>query len=324
MEITEFTAGINDDNRRIDKVIRIFLPRTNLTDIYKAIRKGLIKVNNKKVDCNFRVKTNDIISIPNFIIISDNQFKTENHKKDINLAIPEIIFENENIIILNKPYDMLVQGNDSSLDKIIQTFFKEKNNSLSFNPGPLHRLDRKTTGIIAFSKSLKGAQWFSENIKNHSIQKKYKTILEGEIINSEIWEDFIEKKEDNLKSFHKVSVSSKKDSEISKKAYTIVNPIQTFSFNKKKLTYAEIIIKTGRMHQIRAQSSLHKHPLFGDIAYGGEKINSSFSKKDFFLHAYKVIIPENPIGLPEEITIDLPEDFNNFLTQTCDIKISRV
>lgn len=322
MDRKDFTAGINDNNRRIDKVIRKFLPETSLTDIYKAFRKGLIKVNDKKVTGDYKLSENDKISIPKFMIsTNDNSIIFENK-----IQLPEIIFENNHFIIFNKPYDVLVQGNESSLDKIVQQWFKNSynDNSLSFNPGPLHRLDRKTTGLITFSKSIQGAHWFSENIKNHNIHKKYFTILEGEIKKQEIWEDFIEKTSDSDAKFHKVKISANQSLENGKKAYTVVTPINIGKYNSIPITFAEIEIKTGRMHQIRSQSSLHKHPILGDIAYNGQKIDKKYTKKDFFLHAYKLYAPENNLDFPTKISINLPEDFKNFLRQTCDIEISEV
>jgi 23S rRNA pseudouridine955/2504/2580 synthase len=64
-------------------------------------------------------------------------------------------------------------------------------NSLSFKTGPLHRLDRKTTGLLAFSQNLQGAQWFSQKIKSHEIQKVYLALLEGNLCQNQIWEENI-------------------------------------------------------------------------------------------------------------------------------------
>ena len=189
---------------------------------------------------------------------------------------------------------------------------QNKSKSLSFTPGPLHRLDRKTTGLLSFSLSLNGARWFSENIKNHTIQKKYVSVVQNKLLHQEEWIDYIEKKSDKDNSkFHKVEVSKLKENDEQKKCITKITPVKYGKYKNKDITFVEIEIKTGRMHQIRAQASLHNHPLLGDTAYGGLKLED-FSQ-DFFLHAKELIFPsENPINLPKTVNATLPQPFLEF------------
>ena len=321
MDFLEFNAGIDDNDRRIDKVLRNFIKDVPLSSIYKYIRKNLIKINNKKTTQDYRVKTGDIISIAAFIIndFSENQSESNNLQKNEETTLKkdlEIIFQNEDILILNKPYDVLVHGSDNSLDKQVENYYKKinqnKSKSLSFTPGPLHRLDRKTTGLLSFSLSLNGARWFSENIKNHTIQKKYVSVVQNKLLHQEEWIDYIEKKSDKDNSkFHKVEVSKLKENDEQKKCITKITPVKYGKYKNKDITFVEIEIKTGRMHQIRAQASLHNHPLLGDTAYGGLKLED-FSQ-DFFLHAKELIFPsENPINLPKTVNATLPQPFLEF------------
>ena len=234
----------------------------------------------------------------------------------------EIVFQNEDILILNKPYDVLVHGSDNSLDKQVENYYKKinqnKSKSLSFTPGPLHRLDRKTTGLLSFSLSLNGARWFSENIKNHTIQKKYVSVVQNKLLHQEEWIDYIEKKSDKDNSkFHKVEVSKLKENDEQKKCITKITPVKYGKYKNIDITFVEIEIKTGRMHQIRSQASLHNHPLLGDTAYGGLKIED-FSQ-DFFLHAKELFFPsENPINLPNTVNATLPKPFLEFTNKFFD------
>lgn len=321
MDFLEFNAGIDDNDRRIDKVLRNFIKDVPLSSIYKYIRKNLIKINNKKTTQDYRVKTGDVISIAAFIIndFSENQSESNNLQKNEETTLKkdlEIVFQNEDILILNKPYDVLVHGSDNSLDKQVENYYKKinqnKSKSLSFTPGPLHRLDRKTTGLLSFSLSLNGARWFSENIKNHTIQKKYVSVVQNKLLHQEEWIDYIEKKSDKDNSkFHKVEVSKLKENDEQKKCITKITPVKYGKYKNKDITFVEIEIKTGRMHQIRAQASLHNHPLLGDTAYGGLKLED-FSQ-DFFLHAKELIFPsENPINLPKTVNATLPQPFLEF------------
>lgn len=327
MDFLEFNAGIDDNDRRIDKVLRNFIKDVPLSSIYKYIRKNLIKINNKKTTQDYRVKTGDIISIAAFIIndFSENQSESNNLQKNEETTLRkdlEIIFQNEDILILNKPYDVLVHGSDNSLDKQVENYYKKinqnKSKSLSFTPGPLHRLDRKTTGLLSFSLSLNGARWFSENIKNHTIQKKYVSVVQNKLLHQEEWIDYIEKKSDKDNSkFHKVEVSKLKENDEQKKCITKITPVKYGKYKNKDITFVEIEIKTGRMHQIRAQASLHNHPLLGDTAYDGLKLED-FSQ-DFFLHAKELIFPsENPINIPKTVNATLPQPFLEFTNKFFD------
>lgn len=324
MDFKEFSTGKNDISRRVDKVIRLFAPQLSLPEIYKGIRKGLIKINNHKTKSEYRILENDVISIAAFLLNKENNNIKDDARGSTALPLPkmpEIIFENSNILIINKPYNVNVHGDSNSLDKVIEKYYNEKphEQSLSFKPGPLHRLDKKTTGLLAFSKSLEGAHWFSENIQNHKIQKKYYGLAQGILEKAQTWEDTISKIEDKTNKFHTVDV---KETGNDKTAVTMASPIAYGKLNNKKVTLVEYTIKTGRKHQIRAQSSLHKHPLLGDTAYGGEKIENS--SQDFYLTARELIIPkDNPLGLPEKLKAKLPKSFINIL-KDCGIEKSGV
>lgn len=347
MDFTHFKAGKDDSGRRLDKIIRRFLSEENLSSLYKSLRKGLIKVNGKKSDGNFRISEGDDIQIADFLLpgkqdakvelletsagykkghfdlsaqpdgmTGDRQSKLNEHiNSNSPLSKDIIVFKNEFILILNKPYDIPVQPSSSSkgnsLAEIVQKDYEtsHEKTSLSFRSGPLHRLDRKTTGLIAFSQSLEGAKWFSEKIKTHEIQKVYLAILEGNLTKNKIWEDRIQKTEtQNKEGFHTVKVSF--DSEEGKSAHTEVMPVSHGIFDGKEITLARILITTGRTHQIRSQCAYHGFPLLGDTAYGGRKIDSKKIGQDFFLHASELHFPkENPLALPEKLTAPSPKAF---------------
>ena len=323
MDFKEFKIGQNDITRRIDKVIRLFAPSLSLSEIYKAIRKGLIRVNNKKTKVEYRIEENDSIFIASFLLNkNDNSQKYDDKSKNNNKSIliePDIVFENEHIIIINKPYNINVHGDNTSLDKVIEQYYKThcSSSSLSFKPGPLHRLDRNTSGLLAFSKSLEGAHWFSENIQSHVIQKKYYGLVNGKLKNKEEWTDLISKDDNDKSGFHTVIAKKIDNAAISKDdnekiADTIATPISYGKFNNEDVTLVCFNIKTGRKHQIRAQSALHGHSLLGDTAYGSKKIKEPY--QEFYLTAFELSFPKNnPIGLPEKISIDLPKQFIQIL-----------
>ena len=325
MDFEDFVAQINDDGKRIDKVLRVLIPNSSLSEIYRLLRKNFIKVNDKKIKEDYRICKNDKISIPKFALNQnqDNSFSSKINQHFYKLNF-QPVFENEHILILDKPYNLNVHGNEFSLESIVQDYYHSTrvDNSLSFTPGPLHRLDKKTTGLIAFSMSLQGARWFCKNIENHKIQKIYYAVMEGKIEDSVQWDDFIENNHENKNNYYKVTAFSEKNlnNNNAKNASMQVFPLANGKFDGNDVTFAKIILKTGRKHQIRCQSALHSFPLLGDSIYGSKKnLQKLGFKQDFFLQAAELIIPPNPINLPSHIKIPLNKEFISLL-KSCGIQ----
>ena len=318
MDFKDFTAGKDDDGRRFDRILRIFLSDKGLPEIYKLVRKGLVKLNNKKAKPETHVNAGDLISIAAFLLENnDKDEKTETSSaKPVDL---DIVFENQHLLIINKPYGRSVHGSDeNSLDKAVLSYYESKKagnkDSLSFRPGPLHRLDKNTTGLLVFSMSIEGARWFCDGIKNHTIHKKYFGLAEGDFTGKEIWQDKLSDSENTTpEGFFTV-----KADENGLDAYTEVRALANGKYKGMPVTLCEYSIKTGRKHQIRAQSFIHGHPLLGDSAYGSKLICDG--KRDFYLQAFELEFPENnPLELPPFIKIGLSSDFSGIL-DCCEIK----
>lgn len=305
-EFTEYLAKKDDSGRRLDRIIRKLFPEWSLSQVYKAIRHS-IQINGKKAKESHRIEENDCIRIYNnnsqeFPDLDSSALDTEKAKPQISpeqkkiklLAIEKLIlFESKDILVLNKPFGMLVHGDDS-LETIVLDYLKDKiEPSLSFKPGPLHRLDRNTSGIICFSKSLQGAVEFSRLLQERTFKKLYIAIIDGELKKTEQWIDSLLRLENE-----KRTIKSAKDG---KKAQTICIPLTS----QGAKTLALFHIETGLTHQIRIQSLLHGHPLCGD-----KKYESKSNVKKYFLHAITLKFPQNTAcDFPEIIKAPLPEDF---------------
>ncbi|MCR4580443.1 MAG: RluA family pseudouridine synthase [Treponema sp.] len=316
MDFIDFTAGQNDSDRRLDKVLRALASDYSLSELYKFMRKGLVRVNGKKAKEDYRVQKGDLIQLASFIMVNTEK------KSQEQIKLQNIVFENENLLVLNKPYDISVHGSDNSLDKSVRAYLSSFSQaSLSFKPGPLHRLDRKTSGLIVFSKSLLGAQWFSQHINDHSLIKVYAAILQGHVESELSWKDYIYAREESGSGFHKVSCSHKKETDEWKEAKSHCLPLAYGNYKGKAVTLAQITIFTGRKHQIRAQSSLNGYPLLGDSAYGGQPLSGLY--RDFYLAAVKIKLGEelinNEAGMPEELCINPYQEFFDII-KYCDIK----
>ncbi len=307
MNFREFPIGTDDIDRRIDRIVRKFLKETPLTVIYKNIRSGFIRVNNKKVKNDYKMLENDVLFIEsNFF----NANKQSVHEFSNTSIIFETIFKNNDILIINKPVGINVQAStmsDVSLDKVIKDDFirsKKAQNSLSFLPGPLHRLDKNTSGLLVFSQSLVGARIFSDAFVNHSIVKTYICVLHGKLTKELVLENKIEKNE-NTNGFSTVKVSNTNG----KIAKSTVFPLKNGTFNNEDITLVKVIIETGRTHQIRSQCAFAGFPLLGDSAYG-----YTGSAKEFYLHAYKLDVHIAQFqDIPNQFVAKIPKSFSNFL-----------
>ena len=296
----ELITGENDKGRRLDRILRKALPDHPLPLIHRLLRQGKVLVNGKPAKADDRVGSGAKVSIP----LRDVPKPVKTSRL---LPPPEIIWQGCGLIAVNKPKGLAVHGQDSrhySLDNRVRSFLAEKlPHSLSFKPGPLHRLDKPSSGIVIFSTNLEGARLFSSLMRERKVRKTYLAIIEGKIDKEEIWEDSLARDSENKKTF----VS---DSQEGKTAVTKIKPLaQKYGYS---LIMAEIA--TGRTHQIRAQAASHGHPLAQDRKYGGhnfDRVNNS--KGDFFLHAWKIEFSDNKITapLPEKFKEKIKELFSN-------------
>lgn len=341
MIFKHFTAADDDENRRLERVLRKFLSDVPLGLIHKSMRSGFIKVNGLKKNASYRVQKGDVLDIADFLADARIRTPVHNDEKAAPPSRPDSVyapftdvFANEHIRIVNKAYGVPVHGGSSHavpLDKLIRREYAEKAasdneklRSLSFVPGPLHRIDRRTTGLVAFSQSLIGAQYFSKALAEGRIGKIYTALLQGTLDQACVWENVIEKKGFSParaeKAFATVKVKPPDKGENAhtegarsggKTALTAVQPLAHGKIGGKNFTLVSVKIKTGKTHQIRAQAAFAGFPLLGDSAYGAD----FFSYPDkygqsLFLHARTLIFEkDNPLGIPEKISAPLPSFF---------------
>ncbi|MCL2277271.1 MAG: RluA family pseudouridine synthase [Treponema sp.] len=298
----ELIAGENDSGRRLDRILRKALSDLPLPLIHKLLRQKLILLDGKPGKARDRVENGVIITIPNIKIgkikSDESHIKKQFNPKKILLPDNLILWQDDNLLAVNKPKGISVHGTDS-LEIQVREYLKGKmSESLSFKSGPLHRLDKPSSGIVVFSKTLEGARLFSSLLRERKVKKTYLAVVEGIIKNEETWQDELYRDKDRKKTFVV-------DSKLSKKAVTKIKPV--ISAGGLSLISAQII--TGRTHQIRSQAAFRGHPLAGDIKYGGKKITDSGKSvntkntADFYLHAWKLEF------LEREIIAPIPEDF---------------
>ncbi len=327
MEFRDFEAAFDDSGKRLDRILKALLSKDQQSKIDQLLRKNLIKVNGKKAKGFDRIQEKDIITIAAFLLENSSRVSLEepeekpNSKEKVLKDCPkiEVIFKNEYLKIINKPYNVLCQGAKGSIFDLStwakEEFKKEKKeDSLSFKTGALHRLDLYTTGLLVFSQNAKGASWFSAAIKEGLVRKTYLGIAEGNLQKEILWEDQLVKEDAPQFNFYKVkdpvffkdTESEKNNFPKIEKARTIARPLSHGHYREKDITLVEYKILTGKKHQIRFQSAKHSMPLLGDSAYGS-KIKMQVQ---YFLHAFCLTFPkDNPLNVPEKITAYPPDFF---------------
>jgi len=280
----ELITGENDKGRRLDRILRKALTGCPLPLIHRLLRQKKVLVNGKPGKADDRIDSGVKISI-GLLTAPFLKNAQEHSAKTRQFPPPEILWQGLGLIAVNKPAGLAVHGHNS-LDEIVQFFLAEKLPvSLSFKPGPLHRLDKPSSGIVIFSTSIEGARLFSSLMRERKVHKTYLAVVEGNLKGEEIWQDELIRDKEKKKTFifHEAAGG--------KTAVTKVTPIAADG----NYTLIKAEIATGRTHQIRAQAAFHGHPLAGDTKYGGKK---SGKKNGFFLHAWKLEFLEYAITAP--------------------------
>lgn len=304
----EFHIRKNEAGQRFDKYLKKLLCNAPAGFIYKMLRKKNIVLNDKKAGGEEKLQFNDTVKL----YFSDETFqkfsalqKTDGKSRiaDIDLEhLPfGILYEDEDILVIDKPCGMLSQkakpedisANEYIIAYLIQSKKLSEEDLKTFRPSVCNRLDRNTSGILIAGKTLHGLQKMSEDLKTRRIMKYYRCLVEGIVDAPRHIVGYLQKDaEKNI-----VSVSKEKQSEEDKWIETDYSPICHYA----DATLLEVHLITGRTHQIRAHLSSIGHPVVGDLKYGASKKYGIFSQ---MLHAYRIRLEDKT-----EIIAPLPERF---------------
>lgn len=305
--------GTNEAGQRLDKFLRKLLKDVPLSKIFKALRKGDVRVNGSKQKENYSLQINDVIEIK--YIQSTKEDPKEKFIK-VNASGMKITYEDSNILIVEKWPNILIhpdeKGKEASLTDYVLSYLNEKGdylpeNEITFTPAPCNRLDRNTSGIVIFGKNFEALRTMNEMIREGNVEKYYNALVKGKIKDG-LYKGYIHKNEEaNISKIYDEKVSDSKE---------IAMEVKTIRTNGA-YSLLEIDLITGRSHQIRAHLSHLGAPIIGDNKYGDRKLNSFFANKFGldcqFLYAYKLIFRNTPDKLEylnnKTITESLPPVF---------------
>ena len=252
----EIVVNKKYDGKKLNSFLLDNFDGLKLNTLYKALRKRDVRVNDTKVSDNVILHSGDVIKV----FIPDEQLFKD---KSFNI---DIIYEDDNIVVVNKPAEIEVVGENSLTTELCKYY-----NSTSIFP--CHRLDRNTTGLVLLAKNEKALNILLDKFKNREIEKHYRALVYGIPC----------KKEDTLTAY--LFKDAKKSlvyiSDIPKKGYEkIITSYKVISSNSKNNTsFLDVNLHTGKTHQIRAHLAHIGYPIVGDGKYGNREINKKFKYK---------------------------------------------
>lgn len=282
----EITVGKNDSNQRMDRFLNKYLPKAPKSLIQKYIRQKKIKLNKKRTKPDDVIFEGDKIQ---FYIYEEVLSEYEEDKKNLILENNlDIIYEDKNIILLNKPAGKLSHaaskadyGNNLVDEMISYLISKEEyvpRIEKSFIPAISNRLDRNTSGIIIGCKNKNSLNNMNKAVANGHVEKYYLTIAKG-----------------NLKDKKVVANLNRENNRtvVSKTGKESISEFKNLKY-EKGFSLVEVNLITGRTHQIRSHLNSIKHPIICDGKYGDNGLNREFREKygvnRQLLHAYKIIL----------------------------------
>lgn len=289
-----FTAS--NSGERIDRFLCEDLKDLSRSYIQKLVKDGNIVVNGKKIKANYKVTQGDQICV----VIPDPEETQDVIAEDIPL---DILYEDDDILVVNKPKGMVVHPSPGhyshTLVNAVLFHCKDRLSGINgvLRPGIVHRIDMDTTGSLLVCKNDRAHQILADQLKNHSITRRYHAIVCGNLkedsgtVNAAIGRHPVDRK--------KMSTKAKNG----RHAVTHYKILERFG----DYTYIECELETGRTHQIRVHMSSIGHPILGDKVYGPAK--SAYKLQGQTLHAKILGITHPSTGEYMEFDAPLPEYF---------------
>lgn len=295
MDLYTIDITANEADQRLDRFLRKYLSDVPLSDIYKMLRKKVIRVNGRKAAENYRLSEGDVVEV---YLEPRVKSKIDIRKSDREFSI---IYEDDNILAVDKPAELILHPDarhkeNTLVDQVLYYLYEsgdyDPGNETTFRPAAVNRLDVNTGGIVLFAKNYRSLQDLNEMIREHQIDKYYLCVVKGKMSEKMEIKAYLTKDYKN----NIVSISEK-NTGAGKEIHTIINPLES----TEKYSLVEINLITGRSHQIRAQLAHIGRPIVGDIKYGDAEINRYFKNTyrlhNQFLHAYRIYFNETPANL---------------------------
>lgn len=304
----------NESNQRLDRFLKKLMPQASTGFLQKMLRKKRIKLNGQKSEPSTAITAGDVVQIY-FSEETISNFRVDSTKKKLNKnsTILDIVYENNDLLVLNKPAKVLTQPDkseeisliDYAVDYLIKKGDYDPKTNLTFTPACANRLDKNTTGIVLVPKNYKTLQEVNCAIREDRTEKIYYAIVSGKPKAADQIVGYLKKDGDK----NTVTFSEQQTTPTDKKAVLNYETLESHG----DYALMKIILKTGRSHQIRVQLAAVGFPVVGDPKYGSRLINSrlyeEFGLKSQLLHSAQYTLTD----MKKTFTAPLPPVFEKAL-----------
>ena len=295
--VDEFSIGQRLDNYLLKQLKGV--PRSH---IYRIIRKGEVRVNKGRKKAEYKLQLEDIVRIPPIKTASEKVIKPSDNLIDV--LNQSILYEDNGLMILNKHHGMAVHGGSNVSVGLVEALKAKYKQPIEL----VHRLDRSTSGCLILAKKRSVLKALHEQLVQHQMEKRYIALVKNS------WS----------KKRHTVDAPIYQNSRYSvidakgKQAVSHFHPLKNFQKDDFSASLVEVVIETGRTHQIRVHAKYADHPIAQDDKYGDQLFDKLMKEKGLnrlFLHAKSVTFTNPTTNEIQKVVAPLPIELENFLNK---------
>jgi len=307
-----------NEGQRVDNYLIRQLKKVPKSYIYRLVRSGQVRVNSKRINVSYKLQLNDTIRIPP-IRIEDKSFSDLKCISKSRLIPLEILFQDDALLIINKPAGMAVHGGSGISLGVIEQLRAQYPDWKFLEL--VHRLDRETSGVLLLAKKRKALIELHRQIREGLVEKRYYALIKGKWTNIRQNVKLLLNKYMTADGERRVAVVNTKQADKAIDSHTIFTLKKTWG----DFSLVEAELKTGRTHQIRVHLAHLGFPIAGDDKYGDFALNKRLAKKQqetvlsrMFLHAFKTVIKHPITGELLSIEAPLTKDLQVFINKLDD------
>ncbi len=292
----------NDDSGlRLDRWLKENLQDITYVEIQKLIRTGQVRVDGGRKKQNYRVNSGEKVRFPPKFTRMNNDL-IKNMSKNIAFTLEEIkIYEDDSLIVINKPYGLSTQGG-TKVKYHIDGLLSIENENDKNNYRLVHRLDKYTSGALIVAKKRESASFYTQKFLSKQIKKTYLALTRG-----------VPDTKTGVISFPLEKSNQKKMSKNQNQFQDAVTQYEVIETTKDRISLIKLEPITGRKHQIRKHLSMLKAPIIGDTKYGNDNALDNTEKR-FYLHSYKIEFPRYSDGQNILIKAEIPQYFEEAIS----------
>lgn len=288
------------EHQRLDNYLIKHLKGVPKSRIYRIVRKGEVRVNKGRKNCDYKLQIGDIVRIPPVRMAAEKILVIDDKLKQ--LMKDAIIYEDHGLLIINKPAKLAVHSGSGIAIGVIDIV-----RQVYLSPVELvHRLDRATSGVLLIAKKRSVLKDLNRQIAGGEMEKRYTAVV------SNHWAKKIHTIDAPLLNNSRATVVDSNG----KEAISHFHPLKNFSIGDDGFSVVDVHIETGRTHQIRAHALHAEHPVIGDEKYGDHELNDRLKKyglNRLFLHAQKLTFFNPSTNKTQTISAPLSKELQEFL-----------